>query len=146
MIWPLLRGSEYGELDDDIVLSERDRQELLDRKGALLAALKEMEFDYRIGKINESDYNSLTEEYKQKAADVLKRLEQGEDELEILIAEARRRVEAEMNRQTSQFSSSESDDTSDAAQAGTLNCPACDTENPLNARFCMNCGAALASE
>ena len=58
LAWPLLSPKE-NEVSDAVVLSARDRQELLDRKASLLAAIKDIEFDYRLGKMSEEDYAEL---------------------------------------------------------------------------------------
>ncbi len=125
LAWPLLSPKE-NEVSDAVVLSARDRQELLDRKASLLAAIKDIEFDYRLGKMSEEDYAELVEQYKRQAEEALGRLDD-RDEAEVLIAKARQRIQGEKGSEAE----------------GERACPSCATANPLEARFCMSCGAEL---
>ncbi len=45
---------------------------LLERKNELLGALKEIEFEYQLGKLSEEDYNNLKNDYEMNALSVLK--------------------------------------------------------------------------
>jgi hypothetical protein len=62
------------ELDEPNA-QERRRIELLERRDRALAALKELEFDHRSGKISDEDYRSLVGELRRQAADALRSLE-----------------------------------------------------------------------
>lgn len=133
LFWPVAFEKTSAADVEDTIISARDRQELLDKKATLLAAIKDMEFDFRLGKINEEDYAELVEDYKQQAADVLGRLEHEGDELEALIAAARERIrDVERSRAT------------ESSDPTTVECPSCGIENPSQAHFCMSCGSALA--
>jgi hypothetical protein len=52
-----------------------DRRRLLEHRSRALAALKELEFDHRTGKISDADYRRLLPALRQEAAAVLRRLE-----------------------------------------------------------------------
>src|SRR5215217_1957653 len=54
---------------------ERRRLELLERRDRALAALKELEFDHRSGKISDEDYRSLVGALRRQAAEALRALE-----------------------------------------------------------------------
>ena len=54
---------------------ERRRLELLERRDRALAALKELEFDHRSGKVSDEDYRSLVGELRRQAAEALRALE-----------------------------------------------------------------------
>jgi hypothetical protein len=62
------------ELDEPTPL-ERRRLELLERRDRALAALKELEFDHRSGKISDEDYRSLVGALRGQAAEALRALE-----------------------------------------------------------------------
>jgi hypothetical protein len=66
------RGDEAGTPEpppEQLALEEeRDRA---------LAALKELEFDHRTGKISDEDYRSMVGELRRAAADALKLLDRG---------------------------------------------------------------------
>ena len=54
---------------------ERRQIELLERRDRALAALKELEFDHRSGKISDEDYRALVGQLRRQAADALRALE-----------------------------------------------------------------------
>jgi hypothetical protein len=62
------RLDEPGEL-------ERRRLELAEERDRALAALKELEFDHRTGKVTDQDYRALVGPLRRRAADALRALE-----------------------------------------------------------------------
>ncbi len=50
--------------------------ELAERKQNLYKAIKEIEFDFEMGKLSEADFQELRQQYKDEAVTVLKRLDQ----------------------------------------------------------------------
>jgi hypothetical protein len=54
---------------------ERRRLTLIEERDRALAALKELEFDHRTGKISDEDYRSLVGPLRRRAADALRTLE-----------------------------------------------------------------------
>ena len=57
---------------------ERRRIELVEERDRALAALKELEFDHRTGKISDEDYRAQVGPLRRRAAEVLRALERGE--------------------------------------------------------------------
>ena len=66
---------------DEPTAHERQRLEFLERRDRALAALKELEFDHRSGKISDEDYRSLVGGLRRQAADALRSLEPAERSL-----------------------------------------------------------------
>jgi len=62
------RLDEPGEL-------ERRRLDLVEERDRALAALKELEFDHRTGKVTDEDYRSLVGPLRRRAAEALRALE-----------------------------------------------------------------------
>jgi hypothetical protein len=62
------------ELDEPTAQEQR-RLELLERRDRALAALKELEFDHRSGKISDEDYRGLVGALRRQAAEALRALE-----------------------------------------------------------------------
>ena len=62
------RLDEPGEL-------ERRRLELAEERDRALAALKELEFDHRTGKVSDADYQELVGPLRRRAAETLRALE-----------------------------------------------------------------------
>lgn len=73
---PFLREPAPADdrLDDAGVL-ERRQLALAEERDRALAALKELEFDHRTGKITDEDYRELVGPLRRRAADALRALE-----------------------------------------------------------------------
>ena len=63
------------ELPLPVGFSSDGTQTLIHEKQLLLTELQEIEFDYNMGKLSDTDYAALTKEYKLRTAAVLKQLE-----------------------------------------------------------------------
>jgi hypothetical protein len=70
-------GPLLGREDDRIVEPPPQRLALEERRDRALAALKELEFDHRTGKISDEDYRSLVGDLRREAADALRALDVG---------------------------------------------------------------------
>ena len=70
---PFLRGSG-DDLESSTELQDR-RLLLIDERDRTLAALKELEFDHRTGKIDDTDYRALVGPRRRTAAEVLQALD-----------------------------------------------------------------------
>jgi len=73
---PFLRAREGDDdrLDATTPVQER-RLLLLDERDRALAALKELEFDHRTGKVSDEDYRALVGPLRRRAAELLRALE-----------------------------------------------------------------------
>ncbi|HZT45819.1 MAG TPA: hypothetical protein VFA24_06530 [Gaiellaceae bacterium] len=73
---PLIRGGadEALETPDE---AEQRRLALAEERDRALAALKELEFDHRTGKVSDEDYRALVSELRRAAADALRALDRG---------------------------------------------------------------------
>jgi hypothetical protein len=60
---------------DELSELERRRLELSEERDRALAALKELEFDHRTGKISDDDYRELVGPLRRRAAETLRALE-----------------------------------------------------------------------
>jgi hypothetical protein len=74
---PFLRDPRPGESDrlDDPGELELRRLELVEERDRALAALKELEFDHRTGKVSDDDYRALVGPLRRRAAATLRALE-----------------------------------------------------------------------
>ncbi len=69
--WPLLR-----EKAEDYVLDDPTEHDLaFEEKENAIASLKDIEMDFRMGKLSEEDYERLKSEWEVRAVDALKKLE-----------------------------------------------------------------------
>ena len=71
---PFLRDNGEPELIDDGARSE-DLLELMEVRDRSLAALKELEFDHRTGKVDDVDYRALVGPLRRQAAEALQALD-----------------------------------------------------------------------
>lgn len=72
---PFLRSPAADDLFDDPTPVAEERLELMEARDRALAALKELEFDHRTGKIDDTDYRALVGPLRRAAADALQSLD-----------------------------------------------------------------------
>lgn len=122
ILQPMLTGqraSMHRELDEPTEAEARRRVTLL--------ALRDVEYDYATGKLDEADYRALKREL---AAEALTALEQADAEAEAGPAGAPPALEAEIERLRR------------GLRSGTT-CGACGSANDPGSRFCGYCGTPL---
>jgi len=109
--WPLIRARVGGGGRVEDAASPLERQKL-----DAYAAIKEVEFDRRMGKLSDEDFTALTQRYRQQALAAIAALEQ-----------AKRAETARRGR----------------TPARMAYCPNCGEKLAARANFCSNCGRAL---
>jgi hypothetical protein len=110
-LWPLF----VKTTDDTVVLpTETDEDYLAASKAAIYRNIKELEFEYKMGRLTEADFQRLETEYKGEAAEILQRIDA---------------LSASGIMQ-------EPDGKTDA-------CPACGAKTIPDKKFCADCGARL---
>jgi hypothetical protein len=73
---PFLRNPQPGDDRlDEPAERERERIALAEERDRALAALKELEFDHRTGKISDEDYRTQVGPMRRRAAEALRALE-----------------------------------------------------------------------
>ena len=99
--------------------------QLVEEREALLDAIRELDFDHRMGKVEEDDYRGTRARYENRAVELMRAIEETagpapeiEDNIEEEIAALRKK--------------------------DTVTCAGCGCATPEGARFCPHCGAALA--
>jgi hypothetical protein len=79
--WPFLREPGLDRERDRLAnpdAAERRRLELAEERDRALAALKELEFDHRTGKVSDEDYRALVGPLRRRAAETLRALDRRE--------------------------------------------------------------------
>ena len=94
-----------------------------------LRALRDVEYDYHTGKLDDHDYQTLKSELTAEAVQAIRRVEEGDVPTD---ARAGRiaGVEAEIMAMR-------------AVLRDAVHCTACAHANPAGSRFCATCGTAL---
>ena len=95
-------------------------EDLEAKKIEVYKAIKDIEFDYEMGKLSREDYEELRSQYKAEAVNILKQMDQ------VRPGQRRRAGKA-------------------PARAGQRFCTQCGSPVHAQDRFCSNCGAALHS-
>lgn len=166
LFWSSLRTlSGDAPLPADLLEAMATRRalvdDLADKKRMTLLALKDLERDHAVGKIDDKDYAELAATFRAQAKEILRDLDQAIDE---------ERVRAETIAQTflakkglaapasapsrAGASESESDDPEERAPsnrddgkaapaAARQACPKCGVSNEPDATFCKACGTAI---
>lgn len=141
------------------------REALLRQRDAIYAAIRELDFDFRLGKISEEDYHPQRERLALQGVAILKQLDalspdgdatvEGAIEAEIA---RRRRTRTSPSGQKAPARQGGLSDAEIEAQIRALRrkgtavapavsaCPRCGAATALEDRFCRNCGAALGSQ
>jgi rRNA maturation endonuclease Nob1 len=133
---PLLRPRVLAGLTPP---SKEIQEKLLEKqKEDVYAAIKEMDFDFGMGKISEQDYQELRDEYKSKAVDILKELDT-EDRGDDLDAA----IELEVQQLRKQIGIKEEQSARETSEQINF-CPKCGGKVDPNDNFCRGCGMKLA--
>ena len=103
---------------------------LLEHRDSLYSAIRELEFDHRMGKVEDEDYRRMREDYTQRAATVLKELDR---------SDGRSRIASEIEREVAVVRNK----SQPKAQAGGVFCTSCGAGIKDKDRFCAQCGSKI---
>jgi len=146
VVWPLLNRAPAPVLVEDDRLTD-----LLSRKDAVVTAIRDLEFDYRVGKLDEADYQLYDARLRRQAVALIQQIEQlapastGLDAtVEQEVLQRRRVVDG---RQVGAAASPAVVAVAPAAVVAGVNGSVKPTANGVApAKFCTNCGAAIESQ
>jgi hypothetical protein len=145
-----LAGETPLTLDEALSLGAPSAEE--EQKQAVLRALKDLEFERSVGKITEDDYRELSQRYRSEAKALLllvdRDLAPSLKKAEALVADRLGSVpRATAPDPTKPAEAAAPAETAPAAatasHAASGECPKCQTQNDLDARFCKKCGQSL---
>lgn len=145
--YPLLRV-EDDEQEAEFLSEEAE--ELYRRKESTYSAIKELEFDWRTGKLSEEDFRELDAKYRAEAVEIL-------EAIDLLESGDRKATEAKAAARTSPAKASAAGGAAakkakakgPSAEPATLTalvCAECGQTNRPGSRFCGSCGSALTAE
>lgn len=92
------------------------------QKESVLAAVRDLDFDFKTGKVSEEDYQSLRAQLMAEAAQYIEMEKKGDDQLEEMI-QVRRAVKQQGSK-----------------------CPHCEAPVQAGQRFCSKCGSEVNTE
>lgn len=121
------------EIEAPPTIAGRTRVALEREKTLVLRSIKELEFDFAMGKIARPDFDEMSARLRGRAVGLMKQLDAGGGYREQIEKEVQARLGASPA----------------TAEAVALRedveglCAQCDTQNDRDAKFCKNCGAKL---
>ena len=122
---PLFRKERSLE---SAILEETEWDLLQRKKEVALANIQDLDFEYKCGKLSESDYQQVRQEMRGEVAQVLDRIHNIVASLD-LDALIRREIAARNKTTTS--------------KSAMQLCDSCEAPNPSQNKFCAECGAKL---
>ena len=134
------------DLEQPPMIAGRTRVALEREKTLVLRSIKELEFDYAMGKVAKADFDEMSARLRGRAAGLIRQLDAGGGYREQIARE----VQERLNRlEGDGFSHRQNDGiekepaTATAAALRTSECSACGTVNDEDAKFCKHCGHRL---
>ncbi|MEE8392333.1 MAG: zinc ribbon domain-containing protein [Anaerolineae bacterium] len=146
------------------VSSDEELADLLTRRDATYAALKELELDHETGKLSLSDYQVMRDQSRAQAVAILQELDACQTEAQVRVAEERaldQEIEREIEREIAVRRQGRRDpnrclDCGAAFEPGdrfcrrcgtiVSQCPDCGASFETGDHFCGRCGVALEME
>jgi hypothetical protein len=128
--WPLIRSARDARREAGGAPLWSD---LIDRRDAAYRAIKELDFEYQLGNLSESDYRGLRERYRSEAVATLRELDT------VMIGAGAGDVSPSSPSTPAAVAPAVS------AQAGPP-CPSCGRSAEAGDRHCGSCGAGLEAE
>lgn len=124
--------------DAGITIGGRTRAALEREKSLVLRSIKELEFDFAMGKMSKGDFDDMAGRLRARALGLMRQLDAGGGYREQIAKEVAARLARSEAR-------SEGDGVShhQVAVERTGVCGECETQNDPDAKFCKNCGAKL---
>jgi hypothetical protein len=113
-----------------MTIGGRTRVALEREKALVLRSLKELEFDFAMGKMSKADFDEMSGRLRGRALGLMKQLDAGGGYKEQIAKEVAERLSKNAPVPVPQ-------------EEATGVCGACDTQNDPDAKFCKNCGAKL---
>lgn len=120
VLYPVFAEARAGALAG-LGDAERDILDLEEKKSRLYASLTDLDFEKEAGKVSDADYQTARNDYLAQVAAVL-------EKLDVL---APRKGEKKKARKPDE-------------DKGLVRCAACSESSPAGAKFCVQCGAAIA--
>jgi hypothetical protein len=120
------------ETETGITIGGRTRIAMEREKALVLRSLKELEFDFAMGKMAKADFDEMSARLRARALGLMRQLDAGGGYRDQIAKEIAARLERDgAGVHPEAF-----------VEAPGL-CAACDTQNDRDAKFCKNCGAQL---
>ncbi len=111
-----------------VTIAGRTRIAMEREKTLVLRSIKELEFDFAMGKVAKVDFDEVSARLRSRALGLMRQLDAGGGYREQIQKEVQERLGAQGAQ---------------GAQGAAGMCSQCETQNDEDAKFCKNCGAKL---
>jgi hypothetical protein len=118
-----------GNLEVEL-LAETELDRLLARKAMVYSNLKDLEFEYKMGRLSDGDFRRLEAGYKSEAAKLLQDLD-------------RLGVAKDLDETIERDIAARKAKLFPGTAEKTRRCPSCGAESPLGKSYCADCGGKL---
>jgi hypothetical protein len=117
----------------------RTRAALQREKALALRAIKELEFDFAMGKLSQADFDEMSGRLRRRAMRLMQQLDSTQGYRE----QIERDVAALVSTPRAARSTAPSVARESTGRAAAQTCPSCRTANDADARFCKQCATPL---
>lgn len=131
VLTPLFKDPK-GNLEVEL-LAETELDRLLNRKAVVYSNLKDLEFEFKLGRLSDADFHRLEAGYKAEAATILQKLDKLGVEKNIDDI-----IERDVTIRRSKLFPS-----GDAPVQSAAHCPSCGAALIPGKKFCADCGQRL---
>jgi hypothetical protein len=125
---PLFREPR-GNLEVEL-LAETELDRLLARKAVVYTNLKDLEFEYKMGRLSDGDFGRLEAGYKAEAGAILQKLDQ-------------LGVSGDLDEVIERDVAARKDRLFPRSRREAVRCPSCGAETAIGKKFCADCGRKL---
>jgi hypothetical protein len=126
--------------DEPLTIGGRTRIALEREKALVLRSLKELEFDYAMGKMAKVDFDEMSTRLRARALGLMRQLDAGGGYREQIAKEVQQRLDS---LEGDGFSRRQHADVATAKAVALQSTCECGTQNDPDAKFCKNCGAKV---
>ena len=142
-----LRPLVTAEEDRTVMVGQRTRVALEREKLLTLRSIKELEFDRAMGRLSDEDWKEMSGRLRARAARLMKQLDAGAGYREQIEKDLAKRIENDPIRSaTPREPQGRPEPDRGPTALAERTCASCETANDADARFCKQCGAALAGQ
>lgn len=129
-VYRMLSPLVTSQPDTPVTIGGRTRIALEREKMLVLRSIKELEFDFAMGKIAKPDFDEMAARLRGRAVGLIKQLDAGGGYKQQIQKEVQQRLSAGAH-------------SAESAESASAQCAACGTVNDVDAKFCKNCGVKL---
>jgi hypothetical protein len=132
-LWPLV-ATDFKEVAQ--IIGRRTRAAIEREKTLVLRSIKELEFDWAMGKVSDTDFELMGRRLKARALSLMK-------QLDVDLSGYREVIERELSQRLVIDLQGDDIETDSVTEMGRLFCASCGTLNDTDAKFCKGCAALM---